>query len=73
VAVTVAKFAQHWNDNGTSPTEFSHKRDILFAFCENMGRDPQALAPDQVESLSEVGVDLTIVYLQPPLTPSRSS
>jgi F420-dependent oxidoreductase-like protein len=83
---TTARFAQHWNYGGGTPAEFAHKRDVLFAHCQDIGRDPEEitlscqirLAPDQeigpmVEqfaALGEEGLDLAIVYLLPPHSPT---
>ena len=51
---TVARFAQHWNFGGSSsPDEFPHKRDVLYAHCEAVGRDPEGdpdLQPRPVRS-----------------------
>jgi F420-dependent oxidoreductase-like protein len=37
---TAARFAQHWNFVGGTPDEFSHKRDVLYQHCADLGRDP---------------------------------
>ena len=80
---TAARFAQHWNFLGGTPAEFAHKRDILYQHCEELGRDakeillsshlifggdPKATA-EQAAALAEVGAELGIVYLRPPLDP----
>jgi F420-dependent oxidoreductase-like protein len=80
---TAARFAQHWNFVGGPPEEFARKRDILYQHCEDLGRDPaeillsshvrfagdvQAVA-GEAAALAEVGVQLGIVYLPPPLDP----
>jgi alkanesulfonate monooxygenase SsuD/methylene tetrahydromethanopterin reductase-like flavin-dependent oxidoreductase (luciferase family) len=39
----VAKYAQHWNFVGGTPEEFAHKRDVLHARCEDIGRDPREI------------------------------
>jgi F420-dependent oxidoreductase-like protein len=83
---TVAKYAQHWNFVGGTPEEFARKRDVLYAHCEDVGRDPKEItlsshvrldspaevtkAADTAAALGEVGVDLAIVYLLPPLGPA---
>lgn len=83
---TAAKYAQHWNFGGGTPAEFAHKRDVLFAHCQDIGRDPQEITlSSQVRlasaqeigsvvetfaALREEGLDLAIVYLQPPLSPA---
>ena len=84
--LTTAKYAQHWNFVGGSPADFAHKRDVLFAHCEAVGRDPAeitlsshvllsadhdyAATAAQVAGLAEEGLHLAIVYLRPPLTPA---
>ena len=80
---TAARFAQHWNFLGGPAEEFARKRDILHQHCEDLGRrpeeillsthlffagEPQATA-EQAAAFGEVGVDLGIVYLRPPLDP----
>jgi F420-dependent oxidoreductase-like protein len=80
---TAARFAQHWNFVGGTPEEFARKRDILHQHCEDLGRDPAEIllsshvrfegdakaAAEQAAALAEVGVDLGIIYLPPPLDP----
>jgi F420-dependent oxidoreductase-like protein len=83
---TTAKYAQHWNFVGGTPEEFARKRDVLYAHCADVGRDPSEitlsshvrLGPDgdyakvaaDAEALGAVGLDLAIVYLPPPHTPA---
>jgi F420-dependent oxidoreductase-like protein len=83
---TTAKYAQHWNFVGGTPEEFARKRDVLYAHCADVGRDPGEitlsshvrLGPDgdyakvaaDAEALGAVGLDLAIVYLPPPHTPA---
>jgi F420-dependent oxidoreductase-like protein len=83
---TTAKYAQHWNFVGGTPEEFARKRDVLYAHCADVGRDPSEitlsshvrLGPDgdygkvaaEAEALGAVGLDLAIVYLPPPHTPA---
>jgi F420-dependent oxidoreductase-like protein len=81
---TAARFAQHWNFTGGTPAEFARKRDILRAHCADIGRDPAEITlsshvrytGDAAETaasaaaLGEAGLDLAIVYLPPPLSPS---
>ena len=83
---TVARFAQHWNFGGGSPEEFTHKRDVLYAHCETVGRNPKEIlvsshvrfGPDgdpqvvaeRAAALEAVGVDLAIVVLPVPHTPA---
>lgn len=79
---TAARFAQHWNFLGGTPEEFARKRDVLYAHCSDLGRDPKEITlsshvrlgadsdpgpvADQVAALGEEGLDLAIVYLPPP-------
>src|SRR5262249_17335315 len=37
--LTTARYAQHWNFAGGAPAEFAHKRDVLHAHCQTIGRD----------------------------------
>jgi F420-dependent oxidoreductase-like protein len=83
---TTAKYAQHWNFVGGTPDEFARKRDVLYAHCADVGRDPNEitlsshvrLGPEgdyakvaaEAEALGAVGLDLAIVYLPPPHTPA---
>jgi F420-dependent oxidoreductase-like protein len=83
---TAAKYAQHWNFLGGPPGDFARKRDILYAHCADLGRDPAELTlsshvwladadgipalVESVKALADVGLDLAIVYLQPPLRAS---
>jgi hypothetical protein len=64
----------------------ARKRDVLYARCRDVGRDPAeitlsshvrlgtdhdvAAVVDQVNALGAEGLDLAIVYLLPPLTPA---
>ena len=68
---------------GGTPEEFARKRDILHQHCEDLGRDPaeillsshvrfagdETTAAEQAAALADVGVELGIVYLPPPLDP----
>jgi F420-dependent oxidoreductase-like protein len=85
---TTARYAQHWNFVGGTREEFAHKRDVLFAHCEQVGRDPKqitlsshirlhsdsaedlARATGEIASLAEEGLDLAIIILPTPHTPS---
>lgn len=83
---TTARYAQHWNFAGGTAEEFAHKRDVLHAHCQEIGRDPREitlsshvrLSPDgdlnrvaeEVAALGAEGLDLAIVYLPPPHTPA---
>jgi F420-dependent oxidoreductase-like protein len=80
---TAARFAQHWNFVGGTPEEFARKREILHEHCEDIGRDPTEIllsshviftgdakaTAEQAAAMSEVGAELGIVYLRPPLDP----
>jgi F420-dependent oxidoreductase-like protein len=81
---TVARFAQHWNFDSGTPAQFVRARDVLYAHCADVGRDPaEILLSGQVRfdgdpagtaasaaALGEVGVELAVVYLPPPHTPT---
>jgi alkanesulfonate monooxygenase SsuD/methylene tetrahydromethanopterin reductase-like flavin-dependent oxidoreductase (luciferase family) len=79
---TAARFAQHWNFVGGTPEEFARKREILYQHCEDLSRDPKEIllsshvfadnpkaAAEQAAGMAEVGAELGIVYLRPPLDP----
>src|SRR5580704_9094999 len=82
----VARYAQHWNFAGGTPEEFARKRDVLYAHCADIGRDPSEITlsahvrfdpaagasatAEEAAALGETGLDLAIVYLRPPLTPA---
>ena len=65
------------------PQDFARKRDILYQHCEDLGREPSGDPPlqsrpfagdpkataEQAAALAEVGAELGIVYLRPPLDP----
>jgi F420-dependent oxidoreductase-like protein len=82
---TAARFAQHWNFVGGTPEEFAHKRAVLHQHCADIGRDPSEITlsshvrldadgpgkvAESAAALGEVGLDLAIVVLPPPLDPS---
>jgi alkanesulfonate monooxygenase SsuD/methylene tetrahydromethanopterin reductase-like flavin-dependent oxidoreductase (luciferase family) len=83
---TAARFAQHWNFVGGSPEEFARKRDVLYAHCHDIGRDPKEImlsshirlgadgdagpVVDTAAALGELGLDLAIVILPPPHDPA---
>jgi hypothetical protein len=68
---------------GGTPEEFARKRDILHQHCEALGRNPSEIllsshvrfgsdakaTAEQAAALADVGADLSIVYLPPPLDP----
>jgi F420-dependent oxidoreductase-like protein len=81
---TAARYAQHWNVQNATPEEFAHKRDVLYQHCADLGRDPSEITLScgvnvdtahgfsntvaAVEQLAEVGLDLAVLYLRPPLS-----
>jgi F420-dependent oxidoreductase-like protein len=82
---TAARFAQHWNFLGGTPEEFARKRDVLYAHCQDVGRDPKEItlsghvwlnkgdveaAAATAAALGEQGLDLAIIYLPPPHDPA---
>jgi F420-dependent oxidoreductase-like protein len=83
---SVARFAQHWNFPGGEPSAWAAKRDVLHQRCAEIGRDPSEITTSthlrlgedgdvgalvkQAEGYAEVGLDLGIVYLPPPHTPT---
>ncbi|HVW44349.1 MAG TPA: LLM class F420-dependent oxidoreductase [Amycolatopsis sp.] len=82
---TTAKYAQHWNFAGGTPEQFAHKREVLHQHCADVGRDPKeitlsshvwlrdndyAKAAATAAALGEMGLDLAIIYLPPPLSPA---
>ena len=83
---TVAHWAQHWNMIPPSVEAWQHKRAVLDKHCAAAGRDPREIMTsvqirldpngdtgplvDQAGAYAEAGVDLFVVYLQPPLQPS---
>src|ERR1700759_443478 len=40
---TTAPHAPHWKLGGGTPEEFAHKRDVLYAHCADLGRDPKEI------------------------------
>jgi F420-dependent oxidoreductase-like protein len=81
---TAARFAQHWNFVGGTPEQFAQKRDVLFAHCQDIGRNPEeillsshvmfdgdpAATVAAAAALEEVGVQLGIVHIRPPHDPA---
>jgi hypothetical protein len=81
-----ARYAQHWNFAGGSPEQFAHKRDVLAAQCELIGRDPMEITIsahlrlgaerhygqviDEAAALAAEGLNLGIVYINPPHDPA---
>jgi F420-dependent oxidoreductase-like protein len=83
---SVARFAQHWNFPGADVAAFRHKLDVLRKHCADLGRDPAEVVTsthlrlpengdtgplvEQAEQFHAAGLDLRIVYLPPPHSPS---
>jgi F420-dependent oxidoreductase-like protein len=82
---TAARFAQHWNFVGGTPAEFARKRDVLYAHCEDIGRDPKEITLSShvrldngdigatvaaAAAFGEQGLDLAVIYLPPPHDPA---
>ena len=81
----VARYAQHWNFPGGGVEALNQKREVLRSHCAEIGRDPSeimisthlripsdgdmATLVEEATGLSEAGLDLGIVYLQPPHSP----
>lgn len=81
-----ARFADHWNFPGGTVDDFRHKRDVLAAHCDAIGRDvseitvsthllmwPNKTVDDvarQAEAYAGAGLDIGIVYLEAPVAPS---
>jgi F420-dependent oxidoreductase-like protein len=82
----VARWAQHWNVPGGGREVFTHKRDVLFAHCADLGRDPYEITTsthvpfdpaagpralaDECAQWAEVGLHLAVVQLPPPHDPA---
>ena len=81
---TAARFAQHWNFVAGTPEQFAHKREVLHAYCADIGRNPDEIllsshvmfdgdpsaAAASAAALGEVGVQLGIVHIRPPHDPA---
>jgi len=83
---SVAKWAQHWNHPGASVEDWSKARDVLYERCAEVGRDPKEITlsthlrydgsgdfgqlAEDAAAYAEAGMDLGIVYLPPPQSPS---
>ena len=81
-----ARFAQHWNFPGGTVDDFRRKRDVLAGHCATVGRDvaeittsthllmwPHKTVDDvarQAEAHAASGLDVGIVYLEAPVSPS---
>jgi F420-dependent oxidoreductase-like protein len=81
----VARWAQHWNHPGGSPQQLKDSIEVLHQRCAEIGRDPAdilisthlrvdvgdpAAIAAQVTAAEEAGIQLGIVYLPIPHTPS---
>ena len=81
----VARWAQHWNFPGGGVDVLNQKREILHAHCAEVGRNPAEIMisthlripadgdlgalVDEAAALGDAGLDLGIVYLNPPHRP----
>jgi len=81
-----ARWAQHWNFVAGPPEVFAHKRAVLVAACEEIGRDPSEITTstqiflgreqepkevaEQAAAFADVGCDLVVVGFAPPHTPA---
>ena len=82
----VARYAQHWNFPGGGIDALKQKRAVLEEHCAEIGRDPSEIMisthlriptdgglpalVDEAAALGEAGLDLGIVYLNPPHSPT---
>ncbi len=83
---TAARWAQHWNLPFGDVAEWKHKRAVLDAHCDDLGRDPAEIigsvqvrvsgaedfggVAEDAADLAEAGVDKIIYYLELPHTPA---
>jgi F420-dependent oxidoreductase-like protein len=83
---SVARYAQHWNFPGGPVDVFARKLDVLRERCSEIGRDPNEITlsthlrpsengdigwfVEQAEQYADAGLDLGIVSLAPPHTPT---
>jgi F420-dependent oxidoreductase-like protein len=81
----VARYAQHWNFPGGGVEALTSKRAVLDEHCAAIGRDPSEIMISthlripkdgnlddlvkEAAALEEAGLDLGIVYLNPPHSP----
>ncbi len=80
---SVARKAEHWNFPGGGVEVLKTKKAVLEKHCADIGRDPSEITisthvryngddygalRDEVAALGENGLDLAVVYLQPPHT-----
>jgi F420-dependent oxidoreductase-like protein len=81
---SVARKADHWNFPGGGVEVLKTKKAVLEKHCADIGRDPSEITisthlrfndndfgplVDEAAALAENGLDLGVVYLQPPHTP----
>ena len=82
---TVAQFAQHWNYVGGPVDEYTRLKGVLADHCAAIGRDPKEIMTsshlrydgaslgklaNESAAFADAGLDLGIIYLPPPHTPS---
>jgi F420-dependent oxidoreductase-like protein len=82
---TVARFAQHWNYVGGPVAEYTRLKGVLSQHCTAIGRDANEIMTsahlrfdgsnmrrraDEATAFADAGLDLAIIYLPPPHTPS---
>ena len=81
-----AKYAQHWNYEGTDPKELEQKVRILRQCCEDIGRSPDELRVSgkvrflnsedpnvltgRAEKMIQAGADIVLVSFPRPTTPN---
>ena len=80
-----ARFAQHWNHPGGSVDDWLAARELLWAECDRIGRDPSEITTsihlladaadpgrtaEHAAAFAEAGLDLGIVYVPPPHSPA---
>ena len=53
---TAARYAEHWNFVGGPPEEFARKRDVLYAHCAEIGRDPSEITTVGASRLGPNGI-----------------
>ena len=83
---SVARYADHWNDPGTSVEDWKRSVEVLHRRCDEVGRDPSEITTsthvrldwgdvegsvDDCKRWADAGLDLAIVYLPPPHSPDR--
>ncbi|CAB4953819.1 unannotated protein [freshwater metagenome] len=82
---TAARFAQHWNHPGGGVDDWLAAREVLWAECDRIGRNPAEITTsihlladaaepgrtaEQAAAFAEAGLDLGIVYVPPPHSPA---